>query len=234
MYKIIKYYEQKGCLSTTKFVARFFSSASSSSHRIDVESLCGMVWQEIMTNLNPWISHECDVKGCSEGYVTIDGLEKVSRTICAAPKEKLKLPPGLPNIVQCCQNTGGKHAKASKFCHLHQDLQGERSSASSSATTHLSDASQLAMHNLTQSDMGHLPDHDAQNLLTGCKKHVNCYHSRTAGILAAVRPCGIVVNFMEMYTCESPTQAYIFLWLTFGQSLGRPSKAKILWLRQGM
>ena len=24
---------------------------------------------------------------------------------------------------------------------------------------------------------------------------------------------------MEMYTCESPTQAYVFLWLTFGQSL---------------
>lgn len=25
-----------------------------------------------------------------------------------------------------------------------------------------------------------------------------------------VRPCGIVVNFMEMFTCESPTQIYVF------------------------
>ena len=45
------------------------------------------------------------------------------------------------------------------------------------------------------------------------------YHTQTAGILAAVRPCGVVVNFMEMYTCESPTQAYVFLWLTFGKCL---------------
>ena len=28
-----------------------------------------------------------------------------------------------------------------------------------------------------------------------------------------------MVSFMEMYTCESPTQAYVFLWLTFGKCL---------------
>ncbi len=32
-----------------------------------------------------------------------------------------------------------------------------------------------------------------------------------------VRPCGIVVNFTEMFTCESPTQMYLFLVFTFGR-----------------
>lgn len=33
----------------------------------------------------------------------------------------------------------------------------------------------------------------------------------TAGVMALVRPCGIFVNTTEMYTCESPTQVYLFL-----------------------
>ncbi len=34
---------------------------------------------------------------------------------------------------------------------------------------------------------------------------------------ATVRPCGIVVNFTEMFTCESPTQMYLFLVFTFAR-----------------
>ena len=38
-----------------------------------------------------------------------------------------------------------------------------------------------------------------------------------------VRPCGIVVNFMEMFTCESPTQTYVFIAFTFahGRDISR-------------
>ena len=92
----------------------------------------------------------------------------------------------------------------------------------SSSATHLltSQTSTSFMHqHVSATNLGDLPDNDNSTLLTGCKKHVNKYHNRTAGIFAAVRPCGVVVNFMEMYTCESPTQAYVFLWLTFGRSL---------------
>ena len=39
--------------------------------------------------------------------------------------------------------------------------------------------------------------------------------------MAAVRPCGIVVNFSEMFTCESPTQMYVFLRLSFTFGHGR-------------
>lgn len=70
-------------------------------------------------------------------------------------------------------------------------------------------------HNVT------LPDSDDTSLLVGCKKstNLNRFYDRTAGILALVRPCGIIANFTEMFTCESPTQAYVFIYTTFGRSL---------------
>ena len=233
LFTIVNYYHQREQQSAVKFDAKHFSVSANSSHRIDIEGLCEKVCQAISDDKNPWIEHSCDVKGCKEGYVTIDGLEKVSRTICAAPRERLKLPPGLPNIIQCCHNTpalGGKHSSASKFCKEHQMLQKttttntstSTTSIASSSATHLptSQTSTSFMHqHVSATNLGDLPDNDNSTLLTGCKKQVNKYHNRTAGIFAAVRPCGVVVNFMEMYTCESPTQAYVFLWLTFGRSL---------------
>ena len=58
-----------------------------------------------------------------------------------------------------------------------------------------------------------LPNNDDSLLLIGCKKacNVDRFYDRTAGLLALVRPCGIIVNFSEMFTCESPTQACVHL-----------------------
>ena len=36
-----------------------------------------------------WVHHSCDVKGCKEGLATIDGNEKIRRSMCAAPKSKV-------------------------------------------------------------------------------------------------------------------------------------------------
>ena len=72
-----------------------------------------------------------------------------------------------------------------------------------------------------------LPDNDDENLLTACK-NVNRFYDRTAGIMALVRPCGIIVNFAEMYTCESPTQCYVFLYTTFGRNLDDLASLKYL------
>ena len=36
----------------------------------------------------------------------------------------------------------------------------------------------------------------------------------------------MVVSFMEMYTCVSPTQTYVFLWLTFVKCLEDLQKMK--------
>ncbi len=58
-----------------------------------------------------------------------------------------------------------------------------------------------------------LPDNDDTSVHVGCKsaKDVDKFYSRTAGILALVRPCGVIIDFAEMYTCESPTQVMVFL-----------------------
>ena len=66
---------------------------------------------------------------------------------------------------------------------------------------------------LDKSNVGTLPDN---KVLVGCKKAcaVNKFYDRPAGILAMVRPCGVIVNTCEMYTCESLTQVYLFLIMT--------------------
>ena len=38
-----------------------------------------------------WIEHECTTPGCREGYVTIDGNEKVRRPKCAVGKKYVRL-----------------------------------------------------------------------------------------------------------------------------------------------
>ncbi len=67
-------------------------------------------------------------------------------------------------------------------------------------------------------------------MYVGCKKSANVtrFYDRTAGILAIVRHCGIIANFTEMFTCESATQAYVFLYTTFGRSLKDLSQLKFL------
>ena len=90
----------------------------------------------------------------------------MTRAICAAPREKLKLPPGFPNIIQCCHNSpilGGKFAKASKFCSEHKDL--EQSQATVTTVT----VPSIAFSELTEQTTGKLPDNDDEIVLTGCK-----------------------------------------------------------------
>ena len=49
--------------------------------------------------------------------------------------------------------------------------------------------------------------------MVGCRKvkGINRFFDRMAGDMALVCPCGIFVNTTVMYTCESPTQVYLFL-----------------------
>ena len=79
-------------------------------------------------------------------------------------------------------------------------------------------------------DGSSLQDNDDESLLTACKKkaNVNRFYDRTAGIMVLVRPCGIIMNFAEMYTCESPTQCYVFLYTTFGRNLDDLASLKYL------
>ena len=148
--------------------------------------------------------------------------------MCAAPKERIVAgrtrETRVLNIIQCCPNTptlGGHHQQPSRYCSGHKHLDDMGSDADSDQTV-CGQVLVLPEHNLLQTHSEPiLPDNDDDSFLVGCKKkqNINRFHDRTAGILAAVRPCGIIVNFMEMFTCESPTQVYIFIYTTFGRCL---------------
>ena len=159
-----------------------------------------------------WVQHECNVSGCKEGMVSINGNEKLMRAMCAAPKEKTKCP---VNLAQCCSRspvTGGRYQLSSKYCSIHQHLSRASTSVSDDQFTllvqiplQLLSIGSKSLHSLSM--IGSLPDSDSDDLLIGCckPKKVNRFYDGTAGVVAALRPCGTVVNFSEMFTCESPT-----------------------------
>lgn len=63
-----------------------------------------------------WVDHACNVKGCKEGYCTIDGNEKLRRSICANGGDKVINDEGL-TVQDCCPKDpefGGKHCKPNK------------------------------------------------------------------------------------------------------------------------
>lgn len=156
-------FDSQGCLSSTDFTNIF----SSTSHRINVEVMCSMAWEHISSSPNKWIYHGCKIKGCKEGYVTTDGPEKVTSAICVAPREKLKLPPGFPNIIQCCHSSpilGGNFAKVSKFCSEYKDL--EQSQATVTTVT----IPPIAFSELAEQTTRRLLDNDKEIILTRCKK----------------------------------------------------------------
>jgi hypothetical protein len=108
---------------------------------------------------------------------------------------------------------GGKSKVPSKFCAFHCD-----EASLSKPVVSTPEMKKFSTGNVNNIE---LPDFEDDTVLVGCKKagNVNKFYDKTAGILALVRPCGIIANFTEMFTCESPTQAYIFIYNTFGRSL---------------
>lgn len=218
LYNVILYYQSESCLATQDL-----GTDPNKGNRRDIEDLCEQVNLHRSLKSPKWISHKCSMKGRSEGFAVVDGNEKLNRPICAAPRCKVSLPHQYICMTSLCSRspmTGGKHLKPSKFCAVHSDLPEQSTSSSSSPPApHAPDPI------LEKDKVGNLPDNDDESLLIGCRKvkGVTKFYDRTAGILALVRPCGVIVNTVEMYTCESPTQVYLFLLMTFarGQDIQR-------------
>ena len=157
----------------------------------------------------------------------VDGNEKVNRTMCAAPKSKVYIDEQKIYMTQCCPRSpasGGKSQQASKYSHMHSFLNDDSTTADIVHDTNLP-VPHPSHPILEKSKVGTLPDNDCPDVLVGCKKAnaVTKFHDRTAGLLALVRPCGVIVSTCEMYTCESPTQVYLLLILTLarGRDIGR-------------
>ena len=223
MYNVILYHQSAGCLETQDLGCDL-----NKGKRRDIDDLCEQVNLHRSLSSPRWVSHQCTLKGCSEGFAVVDGNEKLNRTVCAAPRSKVCLPnQHICMTTLCCRSpvTGGKHVQASKFCALHVvDNSGTSSSSqgtqSSSTSLQIADAPNPHTPNpiLKRDKVGEVPENDDESVLVGCRKEkgVTKFYDRTAGVLALVRPCGVIVNTTEMYTCESPTQVYLFLVMTFG------------------
>ena len=187
--------------------------------RRDLEMLCKGVYDVIITEVPKWLYHTCSVSGCMQRFAVLDGNEKLTRTMCSAPWCKVKIPSTGISVMSVRPNIpelGGNHHQASKYCSAHSGLQ--QSSPSTSQILDLeTDPDNVKHSHLNPHEVRTERDLDCQDVGDGCRKKSNVTHylDRTAGIAAIVRPCGIIVNITEMYTCESMTQMYLFLLGTF-------------------
>ena len=206
---IVNIYDELQMLNFTNLHAKY----SKCSKRRDIKNLSCTLWK-LCELPNKWVMHSCNVKGC-RGYITTDGNDKLKRPICAAPRCRVKFCKDLPTIVECCTNYplfGGRHQVASKYCYEHQDL---IDGATNEVILDENDLPEL--QTLEKAFVGDFPSNIDDSLLVGCKKPENRmkYYLTTAGMLALIRPCGIIVGMTEMYTCKSPTQVFLFLLRTF-------------------
>ena len=109
----------------------------------------------------------CQTKGCSEGYATVDGVEKIRRPMCAVPKDKVKVLPNCPSVIQCCQNTpvlGGKNKKPSKFCAEHSNE--VRDDGFISRLEQFLNLPEIVRN-------GQVEENDDESVLVGCKRRKN-------------------------------------------------------------
>lgn len=116
---------------------------------------------------------------------------------------------------------GGKSQEPSKFCEMHMKESQE--------TERLSVPPEF---NVDKCEVGLLPEQvclkDAPSL--GCKRpnKKSQFFETTAGMLALIRPCGIVVNMTEMFTSESLTQVFLFILRTFSRDVADIGRLKYL------
>ena len=74
---IVNTYSELNSLSTTNLYAEYTSNGK----RRNLEILCVELCNTLNGRPNKWALHKCTVKGCTEGYITIDGNEKLRRPI---------------------------------------------------------------------------------------------------------------------------------------------------------
>ena len=236
LWALTKFYSRQGLLDSTNLYCEF----GNTSHRRDIENKCKDAFVCFSTKPNEWIKHVCKVPGCYEGYITVDGNEKLKRPMCAAPHTKETMTAGLPQIIKCCSNTpiyGNKSAKPSKYCEEHGHLKrrhetnNSNETAPSECTRHVQEEGDHQGHDKSVNaviepslcETETLPVSDSgedESNLVGCKKNskITKFYHTSAGMLALIRPCGIVVDLCEMFTCESATQVFLFLLRTFCRS----------------
>ena len=165
--------------------------------KFNCEKICQQVYPQRKIYIDSkWKDHMCNEVGCRNRFIVIDGNEKLYRYCCATPQNKIKGGRGEINSVHRCVNNpvrGNKSKPNSKLCQFHES--GKKD----------------IMHQEERLDLRPVTRSVTSQLLfevtsqKGCKdeSNVNKYMERTAGMLYAIRPCGIRVSHCEMFTAES-------------------------------
>lgn len=128
-WQLQKICQDQNCAKEMKLTTELDDS-NSASHRKNVESLCHRVMLKLYQVPNKWLKHTCEVQECLQGYVTIDGNEKIHRPKWAAPNEYIASDPSIPNIINCCTETpifGNNNLKTQKYCEKHCFLESRES-----------------------------------------------------------------------------------------------------------
>ncbi|XP_023346521.1 uncharacterized protein LOC111715432 [Eurytemora carolleeae] len=136
------------------------------------------------------VMHRCDVAGCKDQMIVIDGNEKLYRSICASERlDKKQLDQGLPNLVIKCINTPDIKNKTF-FCKDH-------------ALNVRASTDRLDFKPITRSYAKKIES--VIGVEGECKQYSNItkYVVRTAGMFYGFRPCGYRVFNAEMYTAEA-------------------------------
>ena len=187
----MNFYEEVSLLHCTNL----FCARSKESWGRDIEQLCEKFWVHVCENLQwKWIMHRCQTKECCEGYATVDGVEKIRRPMCAAPKDNVEVPPNCPNVIQCCPNTpvlSGKNKKPSKFCAEHSNE--VRDDGFIPRLEQFLNLPEIVRN-------GQIKENDDESVLVGCKKRkdIDRFYDRTAGALAA----GLAESLQHSVRCS--------------------------------
>ena len=98
---VVNYYHSKYKLVETDMKCEY----SYSGRHLNSKELCRVVWEDICSPDNKWVTHTCKTPACSEGYVTVDGNEHLKRSKRALPMDRSTQRPFLTNLfIQCCNH----------------------------------------------------------------------------------------------------------------------------------
>lgn len=120
----------------------------------------------------------------------------------------------MPKLIMSCPESPS-FSKNSRYCNGHQDLEDEGQPAKKKGRIVITiDTIDMRCSSKVLPLIGDdLPSNEDTSVHIGCKlaSNVNRFYKRTAGIMAIVRPCGIIIDYAEMLTCESPSQLFVQL-----------------------
>lgn len=159
----------------------------------DLDATCENLYSKLREHVdNKWLGHKCT--RCSSRILIMDGAAKIYRTVCAAKPEKVTRRGDLNEFNVCIRSP----LPGKTLCATHQN--------ENSGDSGIRLDSEISRRETRQA-LG--LETDVLTTEEGCRKRtaitVRTKRNKTAGMLYAIRPCGIIVGHMECIHAEEIT-----------------------------